>query len=74
MYRYTSDEAKTHLPELIDAALRGEEVIIAQDDSHMVRLVPTVTLKQPRKAGSAKGTIIMSDDFDAPLPDFEEYI
>jgi antitoxin (DNA-binding transcriptional repressor) of toxin-antitoxin stability system len=73
MYRYSSDEAKTHLPELIDAALRGEEVVIAQDDTHMVRLVPTGTPKQPRKAGSAKGTIIMSDDFDAPLPDFLKF-
>ena len=29
---------------------------------------------QPRKAGSAKGEIIMADDFDAPLEDFAEYM
>ena len=30
-------------------------------------------LKKRRKAGSAEGLIKMSDDFDAPLEDFEEY-
>lgn len=29
--------------------------------------------KKSRKAGSAEGLIKMSDDFDAPLEDFEEY-
>ena len=27
-----------------------------------------------RKAGSAKGEIIMADDFDAPLEDFADYM
>ena len=30
--------------------------------------------RQPRKAGSAKGEIIMAEDFDAPLEDFAEYM
>ncbi|CAN2040924.1 hypothetical protein GMMP15_2120006 [Candidatus Magnetomoraceae bacterium gMMP-15] len=30
--------------------------------------------KQYPKFGSAKGLIEMSDDFDAPLKEFEEYI
>ena len=29
--------------------------------------------KKRRKAGSAEGLIKMSDEFDAPLEDFEEY-
>lgn len=29
--------------------------------------------KKRQKAGSAEGLIKMSDDFDAPLEDFEEY-
>ena len=29
--------------------------------------------KKRRKAGSAEGLIKISDDFDAPLEDFEEY-
>jgi hypothetical protein len=30
--------------------------------------------RKKRKAGSAKGEIIMADDFDAPLEDFAEYM
>jgi hypothetical protein len=29
---------------------------------------------EPRKPGSAKGLIWMSDDFDDPLEDFAEYV
>jgi hypothetical protein len=34
----------------------------------------TETPRKKRKAGSAKGKFIMSDDFDAPLEDFAEYM
>lgn len=30
--------------------------------------------RKKRKAGSAKGKFVMSDDFDAPLEDFAEYM
>ena len=36
----TLHEAETQLSELIDAALRGEEVVIARDGVAAVRLVP----------------------------------
>jgi len=43
-----------------------------------VRLVPVAQpvahAKRRRKAGSAQGLIVMSDDFDAPLKDFEAYM
>ncbi|HLZ23145.1 MAG TPA: DUF2281 domain-containing protein [Ktedonobacterales bacterium] len=76
MAQVTPDEAKAHLPDLIAAALRGETVVIRQDDEHAVRLVPVTQApaRPHRKAGSAKGTVVMSDDFDAPLADFEEYM
>ena len=76
MAQVTPDEAKTRLPDLIAAALRGETVVIQQDEEHAVRLVPFTPVAQSRgrKAGSAKGTVIISDDFDAPLEDFEEYM
>ncbi len=32
------------------------------------------TKRRKRKAGSAKGEIIMADDFEAPLEDFAEYM
>jgi antitoxin (DNA-binding transcriptional repressor) of toxin-antitoxin stability system len=78
MIRTTLEEASLHLEELIDAAVRGEEVIITAPDTaageKVVRLVPNTEDVAPRrKAGSAKGLIHMRDDFEDPLPDFDEY-
>lgn len=68
------EQAKTQLPELIEAAVSGEEVVIAKDDQHLVKLVP-VSLEKPRpQFGSAKDSIQMSDDFDESLKDFAEYM
>ncbi len=73
MHQVNIEEAKSNLPDLIDAAVNGEEVIIAKDEKHLVKLVPISAVKR-RKSGSAKGLITMSDDFDEPLEDFAEYI
>ena len=77
MYQINADEAKSRLPALIQAALRGETVYIAEDAQHIVQLVP-VAPGSPAPGrptfGSARGTVVMSDDFDAPLADFDEYM
>ena len=41
----TIHAAKTNLSKLIDAALKGEEVIIARGNTPVVRLVPVVEKK-----------------------------
>lgn len=70
----TIAEATQKLPDLIDASLRGEEVIITKDGS-VVKLIPATPIKRyPAKAGSAKGQVWMSDDFDEPLEEFKEYM
>jgi antitoxin (DNA-binding transcriptional repressor) of toxin-antitoxin stability system len=68
------EQAKTQLPELIDAAVSGEDVVIAKDDQHIVRLVPVSLEKKRPQFGSAKGSVQMSDDFDGSLQDFAEYM
>lgn len=68
------EEAKSHLPDLIEAAVNGEEVVIAKDDQHLVKLVPVTRAKPRPRFGSAAGLIKMSDDFDKPLEDFAEYV
>jgi antitoxin (DNA-binding transcriptional repressor) of toxin-antitoxin stability system len=73
MHQINIDEAKSNLPDLIDAAINGEEVVIAKDDQHVVRLVPISRTKPRPQFGSAKGLISMSDDFDEPLEDFADY-
>ncbi len=76
MYQFDIDEARAKLPDLIEAAINGEEVYIAKNSNQMLQLVPVASpVVQPRKrkAGSAKGLFVMAEDFDAPLTDFEEY-
>ena len=68
------DEAKTHWLDLIEAAIRGEDVFIIKDDHPVVQLVPIEPPKRHPKFGSAKGLVVMSEDFDAPLQDFSEYM
>ena len=74
MQQISVEEAKITLPDLIDAAISGEEVVIAKDAQHIVRLVPVSASKSVPQFGSAKGLIIMADDFDGPLDDFREYM
>lgn len=61
--------AKTHLSELIAAAERGEEVVIARANRPAVRLVPVTPPQCTRTPGLHRGALRMADDFDAPLPD-----
>lgn len=74
MNSVTITEAAQKLPDLIDAALRGEEIIITDGDRSLVRLTPTTPVKPSPTFGSAKGLIEMSDDFDEPLEDFKDYM
>ena len=61
-------EAKTHFSKLLARVHAGEEVIIAKAGKPVARLLPVVEEKK-RVPGTAKGKIILSDDFDAPLPE-----
>ncbi len=74
MHQVDIEEAKTHLHELVDAAVNGEEIVIAKDERRLVKLVPVSQAESRPRFGSAKGLITMSEDFDGPLEDFEEYV
>jgi antitoxin (DNA-binding transcriptional repressor) of toxin-antitoxin stability system len=74
MYKVKLDEAQIRLLDLIEAAIKGEDVFILKDNQQTVQLVPVELPKRRPQFGSAKGLIEMADDFDAPLADFKEYI
>ena len=75
MQQVTIHEAKTNLSRLIQAALAGEEVVIAKGKQPLVKLVVVPELRQQRRIGGAEGIVVfMADDFDAPLEDFSEYM
>ena len=62
-------EAKSNFSKLINQVIAGEEVIVAKSGKPVAKIVPFENPTQNRKPGSAKGKLIISDDFDAPLPD-----
>lgn len=68
---YNVAEAKAHFSTLVRLALQGEEVIIARDNTPLVKLVPVGV--SSRAPGSARGRVRMADNFDAPLDDFAEH-
>lgn len=57
--------AKTHLSQLIEAALNGEDIVIARGNKPAVRLVPVV--EGGFKLGLLRGRIGGGPDFLAPL-------
>lgn len=73
----TVDDAQTQLRALLARALGGDEVIIADDDKPVARLVSvtdandaaTSLPNQKRVFGLHRGQIEISADFDEPLPD-----
>ncbi|KAF0192184.1 MAG: prevent-host-death family protein [bacterium] len=74
MHQIELKEENLELVNLVEAAMRGEEIIIKKDEKLIVKLIPEKTKKANRKAGSAKGMIRIAKDFDEPLEDFREYM
>ncbi len=67
------DDLKTQIADLIEAAMRGDKVIITKNGRQIIQLVPMKTARR-RKFGSAKGKIKFARDFNTPLADFSEYM
>ncbi len=58
-------EAKTHFSKLVDAASKGEVIIIAKAGKPTARLVPIEEPAKPaRRFGALAGQFTMPEDFD----------
>lgn len=66
-------DAKSKLSELVAAAERGEEVVIARNGTPAARLVPIAPAFAPVRLGALAGEIELGPDFDEPLPEFDPY-
>lgn len=60
-------DAKARLPELVERAARGEEVIIARNGKPRARLVP-FDRAPSRRPGHGTGQWKVAADFNDPLP------
>ncbi len=70
---YNIHEAKTNFSRLLERVLNGEEVIIAKAGKPVARILPfAAETVSPRVPGIDKGEVIISPDFDAPLPEFDQ--
>ncbi|MEW6380157.1 MAG: toxin-antitoxin (TA) system antitoxin [bacterium] len=63
------DEVQTQLSKILSLVTAGNEIIIAEGDKLVAKIVPILPHPQTRIAGLNKGKIWVSDDFDEPLPD-----
>ena len=75
MKTFTIEEAKQNLDEVLEHAKEGGTVILIGEDDQAYELVATIYAKPgPRKPGSAKGKITITDEAYEPLPEFKPYM
>ena len=75
MKSYTMETAVANFDELMARAQQGLLVHIVGSDGREYELkLKPLPDKRPRKAGSAKGKIIITDEFYEPLPEFKPYM
>ncbi|TAL66598.1 MAG: type II toxin-antitoxin system Phd/YefM family antitoxin [Bacteroidetes bacterium] len=61
-------EAKTHLSAILKRVESGEEILIAKSGHPIARISPLAPSSGKRQPGSAKGKLVVSEKFMAPLP------
>jgi antitoxin (DNA-binding transcriptional repressor) of toxin-antitoxin stability system len=58
-------EAETHLSQLIERVIAGEEIIIEKERQLVAKLIPYEQSHEPRQpGGSWQGKVRIADDFD----------
>jgi prevent-host-death family protein len=65
-------EAKTQLSRLLERVARGEEIVIAKAGKPVARLVAIKGRGAPRPLGTGKGDFVVPQNFDDPMPEFEQ--
>jgi prevent-host-death family protein len=73
MTTVTIEQAQRNLSQLIEDVARGERVVITRNHVPVAELAPVMQFKPKPTFGSAKGMVKMSEDFDAPIEDFQDY-
>ena len=63
-------EAKTHLSRLLERVRQGEQVVIARAGVPIAVLAPVEGPGDKRTPGHDR--VVIHDDFDAPLPEFDQ--
>jgi prevent-host-death family protein len=67
-------EAKTHFSKLLERVMAGERVVIAKAGKPVAVLSPIAERPPKRVLGKDAGRVVIHEDFDEPLPEFQEYV
>jgi antitoxin (DNA-binding transcriptional repressor) of toxin-antitoxin stability system len=67
------EQAQKDLARLIDDVVLGERIVITRDQVPVAQLVPVPHPAPKPTFGSAKGMVRMSEDFEAPVEDLQDY-
>ena len=62
-------EAKTHFSKLLARVEKGHQVLISRAGKPVARLVPHAERPRAPVFGGDRGTFVVPEDFDAPIPD-----
>lgn len=66
-------QAKIHFSQLVDEAVAGGDVVLSRAGQPLVKLVPVAEALPPRRLGTAAGRVVIHEDFDGPLEEFDGY-
>ena len=71
MQTVTMSEAQSNLPELIEAAAKGEPFFVAEAGKPTLQVTVAIAEEPPpvRRGGFMKGEFTVPDDFDTMFPD-----
>jgi len=67
-------EAKAHFSRLLERVEAGERIVIARAGHPIAELRPISHERPPRVPGMDRGRVVIHDNFNDPLPEFEEYM
>ncbi len=75
MTTITVEEAQAKLAQLVHQLAPGEEIILTEGQRPVAKVIGQGILpRKPRRPGSAKGKLIILEEDDEHLKEFEEYM
>jgi antitoxin (DNA-binding transcriptional repressor) of toxin-antitoxin stability system len=75
MHQISIQEAEFRFAGILSEVRNGEEVILTDHDSPVVKMIPLLQAKRHPKFGSGKDLIVyISDDFNDTPDDFKDYM
>jgi antitoxin (DNA-binding transcriptional repressor) of toxin-antitoxin stability system len=68
------EQAAAKLVELVGTLRPGEEIVLTDHDQPVAKIIPSSAATKRRRAGTCEGMLIINQEDDEHLDDFEEYV